>query len=34
VCGSVGFASYAQRLLGESGMGVQAIRVEQFGASG
>ncbi len=34
VCGSVGFASYAQRLLGESGMRSEAIRVEQFGASG
>ena len=34
VCGSVGFASYAQRLLGESGMRADAIRVEQFGASG
>jgi ferredoxin-NADP reductase len=34
VCGSVGFASYAQRLLGESGMRADGIRVEQFGASG
>jgi ferredoxin-NADP reductase len=34
VCGSVGFASYATRLLGESGMRVDAIRVEQFGETG
>jgi ferredoxin-NADP reductase len=34
VCGSVGFASYAQRLLGESGMRADWIRVEQFGATG
>lgn len=34
VCGSVGFASYAARLLGESGLRAETIRVEQFGASG
>lgn len=34
VCGSVGFASYAVRLLGEVGVPVDAIRVEQFGATG
>ena len=34
VCGSVGFASYAQRLLGEAGMRADGIRVEQFGATG
>lgn len=34
VCGSVGFASFATRLLGEAGMRADAIRVEQFGASG
>lgn len=34
VCGSVGFASFATRLLGEAGMRVSEIRVEQFGASG
>ncbi|MCW2815143.1 MAG: Ferredoxin-NADP reductase [Nocardioides sp.] len=34
VCGSVGFASFATRLLGESGMRADAVRVEQFGASG
>jgi ferredoxin-NADP reductase len=34
VCGSVGFASYATRLLGEAGVRVDAIRVEQFGATG
>lgn len=34
VCGSVGFASYATRLLQESGMRADAIRVEQFGESG
>lgn len=33
VCGSVGFASYAARLLGEAGMRADAIRVEQFGAT-
>jgi len=31
VCGSVGFASYATRLLGESGVRSDTIRVEQFG---
>lgn len=34
VCGSVGFASYAVRLLAESGMRRDAIRVEQFGPTG
>ncbi len=34
VCGSVGFASFATRLLGEAGMRADAVRVEQFGASG
>ena len=34
VCGSVGFASYATRLLGEAGMRASEVRVEQFGASG
>lgn len=34
VCGSVGFASYAQRLLGEAGMRASEIRVEQFGSTG
>ncbi|MFB9313549.1 FAD-binding oxidoreductase [Nocardioides plantarum] len=34
VCGSVGFASFATRVLGEAGMRVSEIRVEQFGASG
>lgn len=34
VCGSVGFASYAQRLLGELGVDVRTIRVEQFGSTG
>lgn len=34
VCGSVGFASYATRLLGEVGVRADTIRVEQFGASG
>ena len=31
VCGSVGFASYATRLLQESGVRTDTIRVEQFG---
>ena len=31
VCGSVGFASYATRLLEESGVRSDTIRVEQFG---
>lgn len=34
VCGSVGFASFATRLLGEAGMRASEIRVEQFGATG
>lgn len=34
VCGSVGFASFATRLLGETGLRADAVRVEQFGASG
>ncbi|MGA8846702.1 MAG: FAD-binding oxidoreductase [Nocardioides sp.] len=34
VCGSVGFASFAQRLLGEVGVRADAIRVEQFGTTG
>ncbi len=34
VCGSVGFASFATRLLGEAGVRADTIRVEQFGASG
>jgi ferredoxin-NADP reductase len=34
VCGSVGFASFATRLLGEAGMRAGEIRVEQFGATG
>jgi ferredoxin-NADP reductase len=34
VCGSAGFASYATRLLGEAGVRADAIRVEQFGATG
>lgn len=34
VCGSVGFASFAQRVLGEAGMRADAIRVEQFGITG
>ena len=33
VCGSVGFASYATRLLEESGVDTDLIRVEQFGES-
>jgi ferredoxin-NADP reductase len=31
VCGSVGFASFATRLLGEVGVRASTIRVEQFG---
>ncbi len=31
VCGSVGFASYATRLLEEAGLASDTIRVEQFG---
>jgi ferredoxin-NADP reductase len=34
VCGSVGFASFAVRLLGELGVPAETIRVEQFGATG
>ena len=34
VCGSVGFASYATRLLGDVGVRADVIRVEQFGATG
>jgi ferredoxin-NADP reductase len=34
VCGSVGFATYAVRLLREAGVRSDLIRVEQFGASG
>jgi ferredoxin-NADP reductase len=34
VCGSVGFASYAVRTLVELGVPADAIRVEQFGATG
>ena len=33
VCGSVGFASYATRLLQETGVLSRSIRVEQFGQS-
>lgn len=34
VCGSVGFASYATRLLEESRIDTDTIRVEQFGETG
>ena len=34
VCGSVGFASFATRLLGEVGLRNDIIRIEQFGATG
>jgi ferredoxin-NADP reductase len=34
VCGSVGFASFAVRSLRELGVPAEAIRVEQFGATG
>ena len=34
VRGSVGFASYATRLLGELGVAADVVRVEQFGATG
>lgn len=34
VCGSVGFASYATRLLEDCGVDTDLIRVEQFGESG
>jgi ferredoxin-NADP reductase len=31
VCGSVGFVSFAGRMLGEAGVRADAVRVEQFG---
>ena len=34
VCGSVGFASFATRLLEDAGVDTEAIRVEQFGETG
>jgi ferredoxin-NADP reductase len=34
VCGSVGFASFATRLLAEVGVRADIVRVEQFGATG
>lgn len=34
VCGSVGFASFAGRILGEAGVRGDSVRVEQFGATG
>lgn len=34
VCGSVGFASFATRLLEDAGVAIDAIRVEQFGETG
>jgi len=34
VCGSVGFASFASRLLAEAGVRADAVRLEQFGATG
>lgn len=34
VCGSVGFASYATRLLEDTGVDPDVIRVEQFGETG
>ena len=34
VCGSVGFASFGQRVLGEASMRASEVRVEQFGATG
>jgi ferredoxin-NADP reductase len=34
VCGSVGFASFASRLLAEVGIASESIRVEQFGPTG
>jgi ferredoxin-NADP reductase len=34
VCGSVGFASFATRLLEDAGIAVDTIRVEQFGETG
>lgn len=33
VCGSVGFASFAGRILGEAGIRSTTVRVEQFGPS-
>lgn len=33
VCGSVGFVSFAGRILGEAGIRSDAVRVEQFGPS-
>ncbi len=33
VCGSVGFVSFAGRILGEAGIRQDAVRVEQFGPS-
>jgi ferredoxin-NADP reductase len=34
ICGSVGFASYATRLLTDAGVAADTIRVEQFGETG
>ena len=34
LCGSVGFVGYASRLLGESGVRADTVRVEQFGSTG
>ena len=34
VCGSAGFATFAERLLGEVGVRRDVIRVEQFGPTG
>jgi ferredoxin-NADP reductase len=34
VCGSVGFASFATRLLEDAGLDADAIRIEQFGETG
>jgi ferredoxin-NADP reductase len=34
ICGSVGFASYATRLLTDAGVPADTIRVEQFGETG
>ena len=34
VCGSVGFASFATRILAEAGVVADTIRVEQFGETG
>jgi ferredoxin-NADP reductase len=33
VCGSVGFVSFAGRILGEAGVRADTVRVEQFGAT-